>query len=287
MINAGNHEVEFEEGVPPVLWLLGSRYKNVYTTSYKKPWTKHTWQGLNVYLIPYKKEALFNKVLKQLLESKIEQPACLCIHQNIKGIKMGDAVLQEGLAAQEICGLAKNKFKFIMCGHLHHSHVIDKFGIPIIIPGSTSANTFSDGSTKKSFYVLKFNDDFSIRKIKTIPIEKQVTFGTYDFALQIKGKKTAEVMSDICRIDVPVEDQQEFFEYSKMMMAKGVISVKPRWVKKQAKHDLEEDLRPIEMNMDDWLVTFLTRKGYNGEEIESAIECNEKLFGTNKVKTEN
>ena len=282
MVNLGNHEIAFEEGIPPVIQLIAMRYGTIHTADYRKPWTEFMWQGLHVYLMPYQKEAVFNERLRLLLESHIEQPACLCIHQNIKGIQIGDSFMKEGLTVEEICNLVKKKFKFIICGHIHHKKIIDKFGIPIILPGSTIAMDFNDDRNDKGFYVLEFNKDYSIKNIQFQAIENQIRFKTFEFSED--KKKDLNFENTVCRFDVNIEDQQEFSEYSNSLSKAGVVAVQPRWHKVKPLPDIDEYVRPMELNMDDWLAKYLDRKGYHAEEIKSAIELNEKLFGAKEKK---
>jgi hypothetical protein len=272
-LNIGNHEIGYERAVPPAIYSLAKDREFMHVADYKKDWTHFTWHGLNIYMIPYFKEAIFNQKLQALLESEVEQPACLCIHQNIKGIQVGDAVLQDGMTGDEICSVVKKKFNFIICGHIHHASYSTRYKLPLLIPGSTVAYDFKDQGSQKSFFVLDFNEDYTIEKCTTVKLEGQADFFTIDW-------KEADKYSDrdigncLMRVEIPVGQD---FEPIRQKLSHA-FEVKPKWTHDGGAPDLSGYQRPVRMGMNDWLVKYMQIKGYHDSEIESARVLNEALF---------
>ena len=277
----GNHEISFQNPIPSVSQSLSYAFPRVWTPGIKEEWTVKPWQHapdrlLNIYLVPYYKESVFNDALKKLVAGGVKQPAALCIHQNIKGIQVGNAVLQDGMGEDEICNLVKDKFKFVVCGHIHHRMVSERYGVPLIIPGSTISMDFRDEGSTKSFNVLEFDKKYNIKDIKTVDIEGQIVFRSMDLDDVIN--RGIEFDKRFFRISAPISKNDELKLFEKKALSFGAIGVQPKWIKARISRQPQGFERPVSMGIDDWLVQYMKKKGCNDSEISKAIETNKKIF---------
>jgi len=268
--STGNHEIGYEQGMPTISNILASNFNNVFVNKLNHPWTNYNWNGLNIYLIPYSKEKIFEKVLYEMIKNGIEQPACLCIHQNIKGISLGNVTSVEGMDPMEICSISKKYFKFIVCGHIHHPFHSDKFGVPIFIPGSTVSVDFKDEGEAKSFYLIEFDKSYDINDIKTILLKNQIIFKTIQYE---DVHKYIDFENYFFKVEL--ETDKDFTEVQNKL--KKAYRVIPKWKTVRKDHNTSYQ-RNIKMTLDEWLITYMEKKGYNGEEIQAARACNEGIF---------
>lgn len=273
LFNPGNHEISFQNPIPSVAQSLSYAFPGVWTVGPKQEYVVKKWNGLNVYMIPYYKESVFNDVLKKVVSQPIQQPAALCIHQNIKGIQVGNAVLQDGMGQEEICNLVKDKFKFIVCGHIHHRRIDERYGIPLLIPGSTMAMDFRDEGSTKSFYVLEFDKSYNIKDVKTIDIKDQIKFVSMDIHSSTRGCKNTYF-----KVSATPDEHDAVRDFEKKVREVGAIGVQPKWVRNKVERQPQGFERPVSMGVDQWLVQYMKKKGYDDSEISRAIDTNQKIF---------
>lgn len=274
IINHGNHEMDYQQNIPSITQSLINPYSCIKMADAKKRYDIINLDGLNLYMIRYYKSDLeFNEVLAEILSSNIQKPAALIIHQNIKGIQIGKTIMPTGIIIDEICKKLSGCFKFIMCGHLHHAYINSKYGVPLIIPGSTVAMDFRDEGSVKSFNVLTMDDLYNVVNTDTINLKMQINFIT-------TSPKECLLRKDYtnCFVKLRAEVGDDLGCMAELIN-RGAIRVIPEGCSSTSSQPkLDSYARPLDMKMSDWLNKYLANNGYNEEEIDYLVTLNDRLL---------
>lgn len=278
-INLGNHEIDYKEGVPSVLQSFTNQHPNIYSHQHKQPWNVHHARGIHIYMMPYFTEAIFNDHLENLCKTSIFQPACLLIHQNIKGIQLGRTSIKDSnISASYLSDKLKKQFKFIVCGHLHHSSYINKFGFPIVIPGSTCAVDFRDEGNEKSFYVLTLDDKYNLVDVKKEVISNQVKFQTISLS-DISQNFFSGINTKFIKIKCDIGQLSEYAQIQERLIKAGAIGVTHDIVRQWNTDGFDPQERPVNMKIDEWLRYYLKSIGLSEEAMDWIAEFDNRIFG--------
>lgn len=282
IINLGNHEIDYREGVPSNLYSMVSIYKNITAPNYRKKWDLIFIEKLAIYMIPYMSEPEFNETLDALVDQMNPPgyPSALVIHQNIKGIKLGKHEMQEGLSQSDLQAKIKGKFKFVVAGHLHFPTYITKFDVPVIVPGSTCSMDFKDVGKTKSFGVISLDANYNVQKMTEIPIEGQIIFREIDFA--DNTKKRFKCPNTVFKIRHSEDQKEAYRDLRDEMIRQGAIAVVPDIVRKKATHQ-EADARPVHMTIENWLDHYLEINCPDEEESAAIKELNQTTFAEESI----
>ena len=267
-INLGNHEIEYLSGIPSIMRSISNAYQFINTPDPKKRYTIFNYEGVNICMIPYYIEGVFNEVLLEACK-EIKDSAILVIHQNIKGIQLGKTKLMEGLNQKELMYKVKDKFKLIINGHLHFANIIK--GIPsIVIPGSTCSVDFKDLNSIKSFYVYRCDENCNFTLKDVVPIKDQIYFKEYYISDKIANAKNSFI-----KLYTHGED---YSNLEKELLNDGAVAVQIEEIQDNAKVDLSDYARPLEMSINDWLKIWLEDKIDDEEIINPLMKLNEEIF---------
>lgn len=278
-LNLGNHEIDYV-GHETVTEALSQIFDNIYVAENTKPWTKYRHQsGLNIYLMPYCVEGVFSSRLRSLLKQGVEQPACLCIHQNIRGVQIGSSKIKTGFSGEEICKVACDNFKFIVCGHLHGPFYEKKNKTFLIVPGSTASFDFKDRGIEKKFFVLFLDKEFNVKKIEPKKIKSQIYFKDIDFYSNGKQAIKGDFRNQAINLKLPLEQDKNYEKIRAILIKQGAVYVQPEYIKTTLPSDTYGYAREHGMSIEDWLNKFLGTKTNDPEEINHIIQTNQKLFG--------
>jgi len=247
-INCGNHEVDYPT-IPSVLQSL-SGMSGAFVPAHDQPFSVFEHDGYFLYVLPYKKEPVFNEIIRLMKNEKIKQPAILCIHQNVKGVRLGQGVkMKDGLTEEQLCDSC-SRFCAIICGHIHAPYFSRKFGVPLIIPGSTLSMDFRDEAVEKSFFIAEFEDG-KLKAMARRKIESQIYFRRVKLGDQVNP-------GNIVRVEADGQDQ-EFMKYRESLLSAGVIAVLPMGVKGR---EMPYAVNPeIKKSIPEWLEDYCVEKG--------------------------
>lgn len=274
--NIGNHEIDYEGTIPNIISVLGSMYDNVKAATNKTKWTVFQYGALNMYFIPSVKDKIFNDIITELCSTEIKQPAALFIHQNIKNIQLGKTKMKVGFSESEFMDKIKGRFNCVVCGHLHHPYISEKFGVPLFVTGSTSAVDFRDEGTRKSFLVVDFDKQWNVNSWEQIDIKDQIEFVSIEFD-KIDRYQYRTAQNKVFRLYHSTKDNTD--EVTEKLMAAGAIAV----VKESIPDMISEDgiaafSRPIQMDTKDWLIEFLKNRIYDEEKAERIVDLHGRMY---------
>ncbi|HLF34899.1 MAG TPA: metallophosphoesterase [Cyclobacteriaceae bacterium] len=271
-VNLGNHDTEFIDKIPASIESLAKMFPNIHVAERKSKWTVFPWYDYSVYMIPYCGEIKFNKVFEELMQTEIKSPAILCIHEDIKGVRMGSAQMKTGLSEDAFCDVAAKRFNMIVCGHMHQAYEATRSKVPLIVPGSTHAVDFRDEGIPKRFYEIIYSVA-SLGRIIPHEIDNQIYFKTIDAgdALKIEPRDLSKYFF---RVRAPVGTDTALIK-EKLGSSAGV---EMEWGSRSVAPDLTGYERPKNVTMDEWLCVFAERKGYSYEDYEEARDLNKVLF---------
>ena len=267
-INLGNHEVDFRKTkIPSVVQTLCKQYENIHCCSQETFVFK--CGGINIMMIPYLSEEEFNPLFEKICDT-IDQPSILMIHQNIRGVRLGKtSIKQTSITSEGILAKSKDKFKVIICGHLHYSHVMGR----IIIPGSICSIDFRDEDDMKSFYELTLDDNYNLVKIKQVHFTNQIIFKSFDVD---NFQEVDNKFKYVIKLRYKPSQMEEYNRIRKQL--ENIAIIIPDIISEESNLKQDWSKRPINMSAEDWLRMYLQDKGYCDEQIEHIFRLNKRMF---------